>query len=759
MAVRALIIAIEDYKKVQDGGIAKTLPGTLQAGQDFKAWLLAKWKAEKRAEADTHLIFCSEPAQPGGSGAARDDILGALLELRKVGRGSTEELTFYFSGHGFSFAERIGARADIVITSDFAHRDLSSQCCLKLDEIVLWLCNHLGPGRHYYFVDACRNKLDASQITVGALPPTDANASADASIYVLQSTMDGATARVGSAFPKALLAGLSGKGRAKAWQPQIADSMVVRYDTLRSFLKSTLTSQPITSRTEGPEGESDAVLATISPVPQSTLTVEIANAAASVKGEIAYTRGRAGAPVRQAFDSQPIVLPLEPDDYAVSLRLQDGTVDPAAAVPVDLYDDRSTRFTSIAGGISPPPPMPPPPPPMGAAVDIVVPPRAVLDVRNMSSGDKQTFDASETAQLPQGRYLATLRGGDGGAQFLKRKEIIVEAGADIALNLADWHASMPHVAIADRLPQAGGGVWFSESLGGPVTDPDLDLWLALLAAGRVLGSRGDFSKLAPFPLHDFIAEPPGASPIYLLAGFEGDATRLAVGLSSGADVPWTWARHPPAMPGIREAYLAAHAGPQLLSVRIGDGAPYTIATLAVPNRAMVVTLTLDEEGGRRFSQYLLPLGHLMDFLQPEVRKQLADRTPLADVRFLAQASRAFRRRRSIEQQVPSGMLLDLLLAKWLDPIGCALAAYEYVRRGRLGEIGEAVANMMRFFAELPDTSALARLNGNAIARPRGVPLFFDGLRAFPDYAAWLPLPASHLDFASPWTAWLAAVKI
>ncbi len=117
MAARALIIAIENYPAVQVGGIAKQLPGTLQAGFDFKAWLLAKWASEGRA--DTQLIFCSDPVQPGGIGATADDIRGALLQLKADGQSATEELFFFFSGHGFSFVDKPGSRADFVMASDF----------------------------------------------------------------------------------------------------------------------------------------------------------------------------------------------------------------------------------------------------------------------------------------------------------------------------------------------------------------------------------------------------------------------------------------------------------------------------------------------------------------------------------------------------------------------------------------------------------------------------------------------------------------
>jgi len=109
MAVRALIIAIESYQKAQGGGMAKSLPGTLQAGLDFRTWLLEKWRAEGRNESDTQLLFCSEPPQPDGTPATRNDILKALRKLKQDGQGATEELYVFFSGHGFSFVEKSAA--------------------------------------------------------------------------------------------------------------------------------------------------------------------------------------------------------------------------------------------------------------------------------------------------------------------------------------------------------------------------------------------------------------------------------------------------------------------------------------------------------------------------------------------------------------------------------------------------------------------------------------------------------------------------
>ena len=84
-----------------------------------------------------------------------------------------------------------------------------------------------------------------------------------------------------------------------------------------------------------------------------------------------------------------------------------------------------------------------------------------------------------------------------------------------------------------------------------------------------------------------------------------------------------------------------------------------------------------------------------------------------------------------------------------------------IRRGRTADIAKVVRNMKEFFPDVPDTSALAKLHGETIGRPQCVPLFFDGLRAFPDYMEGnaLPLPASHIDFAGTWTAWRDAVNV
>ncbi|CAN5253692.1 hypothetical protein BH10PLA2_BH10PLA2_14240 [soil metagenome] len=345
MAARALIIAVEKYASA--AGLAKELPGTLQAGLNFQQWLIAKLQAENRA-AGSQILFCSEPRLPTGDGAARADVLEAMLKLKEDGRGTTEELFFFFSGHGFSFVEKPDSRADVIITSDFRNNIISGDCCLNLDQIVNWLRDHLGPGKHYYFIDACRNNLNGSQVTVGSLLPTDLNAMPDASTFVLQSTVPGAVAMAGSLFPKTLMQGLQGQGSAKVWDPNVTDAMVVRYDSLRSFVKKSLEQkQPITSKVSGELGESDAVFTIIKPVPKVRCTIQIDGYGPGVQGVVKFKRGRVEEPpiaITEAFPPRE----MEPDTYSITVAIEGASVVPPSQL-VDLYNDSIISFQMRPG--------------------------------------------------------------------------------------------------------------------------------------------------------------------------------------------------------------------------------------------------------------------------------------------------------------------------------------------------------------------------------------------------------------------------
>lgn len=748
MRIRALIIAIEKYPLAE--GMQKDLPGSLAAGIGFREWLVARAAAENHTI--EQLYFCSNPAQPGGRGANQQDIVSALLEIKNSGKQATDELFVFFSGHGYRFAKSGNDRADAIIAADFVNAALSAHCCINLDHIIDCL-RFLGPGRHYYFVDACRNVLDVAPsqpLGVSYLDTIE-----EASSFILQSTAPGEMAPVGIAFPQALLEGLRGRGVAKAWNPTVNDAMFVRYDSLKRYVQERLQpNQRVYGNPYGGVSESDAVFATIKPVPTVKCKVEIAGASGTNKGTVNYIRGREGAPKSAEFEGTPPTLVVQPDAYTVSVSLQSGIVTPPTVVK-EVYDDCDLKFKmvhtlgfeSTTGADSGP-----------SSLDIVVPMNAHIDLKNLSTGKLETMLDSKRIDLPPGRYSASLR--DDNKRLLHRSEIVLRAGKSHSVDPMNWQESAPRRSIAERLPKVGGGVTpdFSESLRGVAVDPDLNVWLAILGAGRITGGRGDYQKLAQFPLCFFGNEPPGASPVYVLAAFEDPETELRVSVSDTAQARWQSAAQPEGMAGIRHAYASCSAGPKLVSFKIGDNASYTVASATLNNRGTLLTLTLDDDGEFCVSQYLLPLAHLIGQLDPSVRHRIESRNHLTDVRFIAQASRAFRKRRNFAKEFSNDAeLIELLYAKWLDPIGASLASYELLRRGKADQLDVVVDNMLRHFPDFPDTNALATFQRRQRFAPNGPPLFFDGLRAFATDGDWLPLPASHLDYASPWTAWRAAI--
>jgi hypothetical protein len=222
-------------------------------------------------------------------------------------------------------------------------------------------------------------------------------------------------------------------------------------------------------------------------------------------------------------------------------------------------------------------------------------------------------------------------------------------------------------------------------------------------------------------------------------------------------------RAPAGLAGLHEGVYETTPGPAMVTLKVGEQPALTVATFASPNRCTLIVLTLDEERQPRETQYLVPLGHLMPYLEPDVRANIEDRRlqgmgPLRDIRQLAAMHRAFRQRRDLAKASGEQFFEELLYAKWVDPIGASLAAYECVRRNQRGLLPVVAGNMERYFPDLPDTAAILRLAGQPSA-PRGVPLFVDGVRLFTADELALPFNAGLLDFGSPWTTWRGVVRV
>lgn len=780
MAERALIIAIEEYPSATDGFTATTLGGTIAAARRFRAWLEQKWAEERKwaqsqglppEDYEGHVIFCSEPPEPGERGARRSDLIDALIDLQQQGRDQTGNFYFYFSGHGFRLAGEKIKLSDVLVAADF--RDLlhSADCCFKLGAIVDGLRASLGQGCHYYFIDACRNEVPKA--VASNVMPFDERGSGEPSTFVLQSTVAGAPALVAGPFARMLVEGLAGADHAKVWEPPATDHMTVRFDTLRRYLKEGLKAiQPVTQATAGEMGEAEAVLAVIRPVPLMGLSVVVTGLGGAPAGTIRVARF--DEPVARECPLSSVVnrLDFPPNHYRVAVEVAGMRVTPAGFVDVDLYRDREVEFAvSAASGLESFAPRPEPAPPPAATVDVPVAPGTEVIFTNVETGEERTFEAPppmpagppvETA-LPQGPYVAVLR--HRGGAVIRREEVMLEGGTRVPVAPAAWQGSVPHESIAARFPTIDGGIDFSESLGRPVPDPDLSVWLAIIGGGRIvrkgLGDWGDYSKIGPLPMATFTEEPVGTSPVYLLAGLPQTGLTLSVGVSEADGRPeWQPAVPNASLPGVYEVVMRPPSGQVFVSLAVADQPVYTVASVASPNRCTLVVLTLDEEEQPRVAQYLLPIGDLMPHLSPRVQANLANRNQLRDIYTLALLHRAFRRRRRLDREFTEHEVDELLYDKWVDPIGASLAAYECVRRAFQPDLlRTAAVNMQINFDEVPDTRALLRLSGvDPAAPPNGVPLFLDGLRAFRDRDEWLPYPAGLVDFTGPWTAWRGAVE-
>ncbi len=333
-----------------------------------------------------------------------------------------------------------------------------------------------------------------------------------------------------------------------------------------------------------------------------------------------------------------LVLNLPPDYYTIEVTAGQLVIVPAGGVAVELFEDQELTFELSKGGAT-----------RGPSdlfrssrpdVRVIVPEGREVVLRHLGTGQEDVFRSSKKTPLPIGDYMTELRVPDG--PVILSREISVARDKKTRIGSAHWKGGLASESIAKMFPPHHGGLEFSESLGGAITDPDLSLWLAILGGARIIGSRGDYSKISRLPLRGFSSEAPGSSPVYLLAGFPDSDVKLSLGLSTdGAKTEWFPAREPQGMKGLREVVAYPPQGQCFITLAVGRQPTYTLASFASPNRCALIVLTLDAEGAPRVEQYLLPMGHLIMNLDPSVRKRLEERNQLKDVRVLAQLSGAF----------------------------------------------------------------------------------------------------------------------
>src|SRR5438132_12888333 len=99
------------------------------------------------------------------TGNSRAEIVDAIYDLLTKGQNTTEELYFYYAGHGFGYEiSPYQAPIDLLVGAEFARPDLTGSECVQFQEVKEILRRCMGPGVHYFFIDACRNKIKQNDI-------------------------------------------------------------------------------------------------------------------------------------------------------------------------------------------------------------------------------------------------------------------------------------------------------------------------------------------------------------------------------------------------------------------------------------------------------------------------------------------------------------------------------------------------------------------------------------------------------------------
>jgi hypothetical protein len=745
MASWGLIVAIEDYPDMS--GWDKHLPGTNAAAARFRTWLI-----EKKQIPAANIVACAGPSCSWRTAGTRaEEFIAALTGLVARCRDNCDELHFFFSGHGVAFDEDAQAGpVDLVAMSEFAHPSTGGRAVVRIAEVKEKLRLALGPGSHFYFIDACRNPIARTDIA-----PSDMGVAfgrsqrGNATTYVLFSTAPGDAAIVSDKFGAALIDGLSASGRAKVW---IRGDLKVTFDSLCSFVQQRLNKSDLDPEKRGP---GDGTILLLKPPPQTTCEVEVRGAEPQAQFQLAIKDIRDGLRPSVVVHGRRETLTLLPDDYRFTLTTSAGAVvpqvEPLPPDPVDLYSDARVAFdlgappTGGAKGM-----------PSGPTLEILAPRGTHVEVEDVATGATEGFSGADTSITPAvraGRIRVKVREGD---LKLASKDVQLGAGDHVTLDLRHRPVDAVRRSIAARVPTSPGLINFSEAL-GDIPDSDLNLWLDVLGASRIVADPLTFSKLRDLPLADFRAVTPNRSVVYVLSAQPAaDPPRFGI----GPEPTLTAMRAVPGLDGIFESYVEVDPGPSLVSISVGRAKVTTIAVHALANRATFLTLATGVDArGRKVHHFSLPIHSLESFLDDEVLrflKESPDR-PLRLVRYMATVQNEFALQRPVKGRrygADPGFWWDLLYAKWLDPLMALLACYELIRRGEASNDGglmrTVVGNLRRHFPGIADTEVIASLIGEP-ADLRGTPLFLEGILAT---EVELPLPRANLDYASTWTTWL-----
>jgi uncharacterized caspase-like protein len=786
----ALVIGVDRYWTER-----ACLKGAVRDALWMRDWLLDPARGNVPEENLTLVLAPREggAAPPDGIDAAPATYTGianAIHDLIQRSGGSGDRLYVYYAGHG------LAARVDqsdenAIVATDFTNVVTTNTMSLR----SLWeYFETFQFADQFFFVDACRNIPWEGEFRVGqwplprkrdpGLPPVQQ--------FILYATSPGLKAHeireAGNergAFTDALLDGLKGEGKAKAWSMR-AKAYEVRWDRLVRYVKERLENE---KRAVG-----DPLAQNVFQIPQETpkrgaagrdpdpVLVQFPAGAFGeeelhvllepddvVKVAKVVVSNEVGKPVaeREEIPGLPVEFRLAPQTYLIRgvapdydeayydeplelyakcevpldfrpARAGDAVAERAleeAAAPGDVQDegagDRAGNGRALAG---PPTPARPETPETGDLVVEASDPLAPIEVTDVAGRVLEVATGTaELAGTPAGVYRARLRTPEN-----EVVEDVVELLPGERKTVRLEAPEPPIDALEHVVETVGGRVNEDGTVSVHADGRDLanvaapSLSTVLSVAGAAALRADEAMRRVGFGS----ATDPGGEldcGLYLLVGFASTDLRRAreylevLGLRLwrvGEPAPQLW-DHPVVVEQLGNAAELAkptNAGPHWLSLEPYGARPLVLALTMLAGRLTMVAAELGDHQPR-FYQYL-PAAHSDDSSDP------------AHVRRLELLERLLR-----GGQLHTGLEIarGLVAEKGADPLAVALAGYVFLRCGCIGEIGKEIEELAGRFDTLADGHVLRGEHeatagrhdaareafGRALAL--GVPIFAEGL--------------------------------
>lgn len=239
MANWAIVIGIDKYWSP-----SACLKGAVRDALQMRDWLL---DVKGGNVPNRNLFFLLAPSQDNSVpaelqylNATQEKIIEVLSRVVQQSGGKGERLFFHYSGHGLMKRENL-SEEQVLIPSDFT--DLLTIRSMSLRSILEFF-DSTQFQEQFFFIDACRNIPWEGGFRIGGMPwerVRDPGLPAPQQ-FVFYSTSPGVRSveirdagNERGAFTDALLDGLRGKGKAKAWDIA-SEEYLVRVDRLFKYL-------------------------------------------------------------------------------------------------------------------------------------------------------------------------------------------------------------------------------------------------------------------------------------------------------------------------------------------------------------------------------------------------------------------------------------------------------------------------------------------------------------------------------------------